>query len=46
MGLLLLGKIFLIGTMAVVMVSPFLFYLRRDLAWEASKDHAPEEWHR
>lgn len=42
MGLLIMGKMLLVGFMMLVMGVPFVHYLKLDRAYDATKDQ-PEE---
>jgi len=45
MGLLLFGIIMLIGFMGVVMLTPCIYYLKRDFKWDASQPNALDMWY-
>ncbi len=40
MGLLIMGKLMLIGFMMMVMSMPFFYYLKRDRAYETAKEQS------
>jgi len=46
MGLLFIGIIFLIASMAVVMGVPFVYYLKRDQAWQTSPQKSLNVWYK